>query len=237
MSSYSCVAKAGYGAKLQWFNASGRVVPEYSPDNTNSSSVYVTYSMYNKSTELKGNNSIYTGDPIYSVYPVHNATLHINGTHNQSIIFTCAITGVKKEFLQQYNVSDNKLSYQVTVYISGSSSATVNVFSGGSIVGITISIILILAVIAFIILFCYGKCRRSKRRKLSIDAPFKQLNAELVVDLKYIDNNSKLQFPREKISLLEKLGELSSLKILLIFIFDLKEKVILVQYGRLELKE
>ena len=186
------------------------MIPEYSPDDTNSS-VYVTYSMYNKSTVLTGNNSIYTGDPIYSVYPVHNATLHINGTHNQSRIFTCVITGVNKEFLQQYNVSDNELSYLVTVYISGSSSsATVNVFSGGSIVGIIISVVLILAVIAFIILLCYGKRRRSKRRKLSIEAPFKQLNAELVVDLKYIDNNSKLQFPREKVSLLEKLGELLS---------------------------
>ena len=200
------------------------MVSEYSPDDTSPPSVYVTYSMDNVPTNLTENDSIYTGDPIDSVYPVHNATLHIHGTpyHNQNRSFFCVITGVNNKFLQQYNVSNDDLLYQMTVYINASSSsATVSsdVFSGGSVVGIIISVILILAVIAFIILLCYGKRRRSKRRKLSIDTPFKQLNAELVVDLKYSDNNSKLQFPREKISLLEKLGELSSLKILLIFIF------------------
>ena len=191
------------------------MVAEYSSDDTSLPSVYMTYSMDNVSTVLTGKDSIYTGDPIDSVYPVHNATLHINGIpyHDQNRSFFCVITGVNLEFLQQYNVSNDDLLYVMTVYINErSSSATVSsdVFGGGYVVGIIISVILILAVIAFIILICYEKRRRSKRRKLSIDAPFKQLNAELVVDLKYIDNNSKLQFPREKVSLLEKLGELLS---------------------------
>ena len=191
------------------------MVPEYSSDDTSPPSVYVTYSIDNVPTVLTGKHSIYTGDPIDSVYPVHNATLHINGIPypDQNRNFFCVITGVNVEFLQQYDVSNDDLLYLMTVYMNAtSSSATVSsdVFSGGSVIGIIISVILILAVIALIILLCYGKHRRSKRRKLSIDAPFKQLNAELVVDLKYIDNNSKLQFPREKVSLLEKLGELLS---------------------------
>ena len=119
MSNYSCVAKAGYGAKLQWFNASGHVVPEYSPDDTSSPSVYVTYSMDNVPTVLTGKDSIYTGDPIDSVYPVHNATLHINSRpyHDQNRNFTCVITGVNIEFLQQYNVPDESLTYSMTVHI------------------------------------------------------------------------------------------------------------------------
>ena len=119
MSSYSCVAKAGYGAKLQWFNASGHVVAEYSPDDTSPPSVYVIYSMDNVPTVLTGKDSIYTGDPIDSVYPVHNATLHINGRpyHNQNRNFTCVITGVNMEFLQQYNVPDESLTYSMTVHI------------------------------------------------------------------------------------------------------------------------
>ena len=162
---------------------------------------------------LTGKESRYTGDPINSTYPVHNATLHINGTpyHDQNRSFTCVITGVNTEFLQQYNVPDDNLSYIMTVYINANSStltasASSDVFSGGFVVGIIISVILILAIIVFVILVCYGKCRRSKTRKLSVEAPFKQLNVELAADLKSIDNNSKMQFPQEKIALLEQLG-------------------------------
>ena len=119
MSSYSCVAKAGWGAKLQWFNANGRAIPEYNSDDTSLPSVYVTYSVNNVSTVLTGKESRYTGDPINSVYPVHNATLHINGTpyHDQNRSFTCVITGVNTEFLQQYNVPDDNLRYSMTVHI------------------------------------------------------------------------------------------------------------------------
>ena len=104
--------------------------------------------MDNVLTVLTGKDSIYTGDPIDSVYPVHNATLHINGTpyHDQSRSFFCVITGVNEQFLQQYNVSDDDLLYIMTVYINASSSPATNVFSGGSIVGIIVSVILILAV-------------------------------------------------------------------------------------------
>ena len=120
MSGYSCVAKAGWGAKLQWFNARGHAIPEYSPDDTSLPSVYVTYSMHNVSTVLKGEHFSYAGDPINSVYPVHNATLHINGrprNNQRSRSFTCLIIGVNTEFLQQYNVPDNSLKYSLTVHI------------------------------------------------------------------------------------------------------------------------
>ena len=98
------------------------MVSEYSPDDTSPPSVYVTYSMDNVPKVLTGKDSIYTGDPIDSVYPVHNATLHINGRpyHGQNRSFTCVITEVNDEFLQQYNVSNDDLRHFMLIYINAS---------------------------------------------------------------------------------------------------------------------
>ena len=97
-SSYSYVAKAGWGARVRWFNASGHEIQEPSANDTSPPSVYVTYSTQNMSTAFKGNNFSYTGDPINSVYPVHNATLHYNGTsyHHQNKSFVCVINACHK---------------------------------------------------------------------------------------------------------------------------------------------
>ena len=214
-SNYSCVAKAGWDAKIKWINANGDVIPEHDPNDINLPSIYVTYSMNNMSAVLTGKNTSYTGDPINSVYPVHTATLHFNGIpyHGQNKSFTCFITDLNVRFLQQYNVPDDNLTYSMTVYIRDSSSSALTASSSGDltsgpIVGIGISSILILAFVFFVIYFCYGKHRQTKRRKLSIQAPFQKLTADLAVDLKIDNNNSKVKFPRENVTLLEKLGEL-----------------------------
>ena len=110
-SSHSCVAKAGWDARLQWRNINGDIISE---SNTNlSKSAYVTYSITNTSIMLTVNNSNYAvDDPIYRVYPVHNATLHYPAKNNT---FFCVITGVNKDFLKQYNVSNLKYSLAVRV--------------------------------------------------------------------------------------------------------------------------
>ena len=112
---YSCVAKAGLGAKVQWFNASGHIIPEHSPNDTGLPPIYATYSITNVSIILGVNTSSYTGDPINSTYPVHNATLHFNGDHDGNTSFTCAITGVNMEFMKQYDVFDDNLTHSTTV--------------------------------------------------------------------------------------------------------------------------
>ena len=214
-SSYSCVAKAGWGARVQWFNASSHEIQELIANDTSPPSVYVTYSTQNISTVFKANNFSYTGDPVDSVYPVHNATLHYNGAsyHHQNKSFVCVITGVDKGFLKQYNLTDNNLDYFMTVYTiasADSSKLTVEL-----VIGIIIGIVLILATILFIILLYYGQCRRSRKRKLSIQAPFSKLTFESTVDLKSVNNSSEAQFPREKVALLEVLGKFYLLLLLL----------------------
>ena len=120
LSYHSCVAKAGWGAKILWFDSNGGVIPEYSPNDTNLPSVYVTYSLKNVSTLLRVKDPGYTVDSIDSVYPVHNATLHINGRpyHDQNRSFTCIITGVNMEFLQQYKMTDDDLRHSMLVHIN-----------------------------------------------------------------------------------------------------------------------
>ena len=214
-SSYSCVVKAGWGAKVQWFNASGYGIPEHSTNNTSLPSVYVTYSTSNVSTVFKADNFSYTGDSVNTVYPIHNATLHYNSTshHHQNSSFICVITGVNVGFLEQYNVTDN-LTYFMTVYTNITSAPPESVASADSsnstsefVVGIIIGVILILAVILFVILLCYGQRQRSRKKKLSIQAPFRKLTADSAVDIKSVENSSKAQFPREKVALLEVLGK------------------------------
>ena len=114
---YSCVVQGGLSAKVQWFNGRGDVIPEHSENDTDLPSIYVTYSMYNVSTVFTANNFSYTGGPIYSVYPIHNVTLHYNSTlHNgKKSNFTCAVTGMNGEFLQQYNITNDDLKYFMTV--------------------------------------------------------------------------------------------------------------------------
>lgn len=85
---------------------------------------------------------------------------------------------------------------------------------GEVVAGIIIGVVLIMAAILFVILLCYGEHRRSRRRKLSIQAPFSKLTVESAVDLKSVDNSSKAQFPREKVALLEVLGKFNLLLLL-----------------------
>lgn len=122
-SSYSCIAKANWDARIQWFNTSLHPIPEHSANDTNPPTVYVTYSIQNESTVFKANNSSYTGDPINSTYPVHYATLHYNGTsyQHQNQSFICVITGVNEGFLKQYNVTADNLTYSMTVYTNTTS--------------------------------------------------------------------------------------------------------------------
>ena len=117
---HSCVAKAGWGAKLLWFDSSGAIIPEHNPTDTYLPSLYVTYSLKNVSTLLRVKDPGYTVDPVNSVYPVHNATLHINGRpyHDQNGSFTCVITGVNTEFLQQYKMTDDDLKHSMLVHIN-----------------------------------------------------------------------------------------------------------------------
>ena len=120
LSYHSCVAKAGWGARILWYNSSGGIIPEYSPNDTNLPSVYVTYSLKNVSMLLRVKDPGYTVDPIHSVYPVHNATLHINGRAylDQNRSFTCIITGVNVEFLQQYKMTNDDLKHSMLVRIN-----------------------------------------------------------------------------------------------------------------------
>jgi len=196
-SSHSCVAKAGWGARLQWRNINGDIISE---SNTNlSKSAYVTYSITNTSTMLTVNNPNYAvDDPIYRVYPVHNATIHYPAENNT---FFCVITGVNEDFLKQYNVSN--LKYSLTVQVNSSSSLSSSfVFSTGSIAGSVIGAVLILIIIVLIIMhFCYVKYQqRSKHNTFSAQSPFSQFTAELGIGSKCI--GEKVQFPREKVVLI-----------------------------------
>ena len=83
--------------------------------------------MKNVSTVLRANDSSYTGDPINSTYPVHNATLHFNGRpyQGEDKNFTCTIIGVNEEFLRQYpSVSYDNLTHLITVHITSISSSS-----------------------------------------------------------------------------------------------------------------
>ena len=210
---HSCVAKAGWGAKILWFDSSGTIIPEHDPTDTSLPSLYVTYSLKNVPTLLTVKDPGYNVDPINSTYPVHNATLHINGRpyHNQNRSFTCVITGVNTEFLQQYNVPDDNLRHFMLVYINMPPESSSSTQSSGLATGFLISVItgavLILVIIILITFFCYGKYRRhSKSKKLSIETPFGHFTAESAIDSKLI--NEKVQFPRERITLLHVIGEL-----------------------------
>ena len=216
ISNYSCVAKAGWGAKVKWINSSGDVIPEHDPNDINLPSIYVTYSMNNVSTVLTAKNTSYTGDPINSVYPVHTATLHFNGTpyHDQNRSFTCFITGVNVQFLHKYNVSGNNLAYSMTVYVpkavtttSSSSSSSSSGLTAVSIILTIIGAILLLIIIISMSIFCYKKYgQQSQSIPLSIQTPFSQFTAESAIDSTII--GEKVQFPREKITLLQVLGKL-----------------------------
>ena len=206
LSYHSCVAKAGWGAKIQWYNSSNVVIPEYSPNDTNVSSVYVTYSLKNVSTLLRVKDPGYTVDPIDSVYPVHNATLHINGRpyHGQNKSFTCIITGVNPEFLQQYNMTNDDLKHSMVVYINASSSSSG--LATEFLISLITGAVLILVVIILIALFCCGKYQRhSKSKLLSVETPFGQFTAESAIDSKL--TNEKVQFPRDRITLLHAIGK------------------------------
>ena len=202
--SHSCIAKAGWGARLQWFNSNGHVIPEYSPNDTDLPSLYVTYSITNISTVLSVNNPNYTVSPISSVYPVHNATLHYQG---RDTTFTCVITRVNPEFLQQYNVPNDKLTYSITLQTRPPHSLSSSL-SVGPIIGIVIGTVLILIISILIVFFCYAKYRRkSKHQTMSVQSPFRQITTESAIGSKFI--SEKAQFPREKITLLHVLSKVS----------------------------
>ena len=208
---HSCVAKAGWGAKLLWFDSSGAIIPEYSPTDTYLPSLYVTYSLKNVSTLLRVKDPGYTVDPVNSVYPVHNATLHINGRpyHDQNGSFTCVITGVNMEFLRQYKVTDDKLRHSMLVYINTppESSPQSSDLATGFLISLITGAILILVIIILITFFCYAQYRQqSKSKTLSIETPFGHFTAESAIDSKII--NEKIQFPRERITLLHVIGKI-----------------------------
>ena len=215
---YSCVAKAGWGARIRWYNGSGNAITEYSPHDTDLPSVYVTYSINNVSTILNVQEPGYIIDLINSVYPVHTATLHFSGTQyqGQNRSFTCEITGVKAEFLQQYNVQDDDLLHFMTVNINASSASMSHLtsassssnLSSGLIIGIVIGAILFLTVIIMIIFICYGMYwQRPKTKTLSIQTPFSHLTSESPIGIDINTVGGKVQFPREKITLLHVLGK------------------------------
>ena len=208
LSYHSCVAKAGCGARILWYNSSGGIIPEYSPNDTNLPSVYVTYSLKNVSMLLRVKDPGYTVDPIHSVYPVHNATLHINGRpyHGQNRSFICVITEVNDEFLQQYNVSNDDLRHFMLIYINASLELSSSGLATGLLIPLITGAVLVLVVIILITLFCCGKYQRhSKSKLLSVETPFGQFTAESAIDSKL--TNEKVQFPRDRITLLHAIGK------------------------------
>lgn len=220
-STYSCVAKAGWGAKVHWINTSSdSVIPEYSANDTNLPSVYVTYSMYNVSVVLKAKNPGYNVSAIDSVYPVHNVTLHLNGTlyHGSNITFTCKVTGMNEKFLQKYNVSDDDFTHFMTVHINATKTllssnlmSSISDLTLGPIIGVISGAILILAICTLVVIFCYKKrLRQQKQTKVLINPPFGLFTAESAIDSKLFISE-KMQFPREKITLLHVLGKLTLL--------------------------
>lgn len=204
---YSCVAIAGWDARVQWINGSGDDIPVHNPNDTNLPSIYVTYSIFTLSKEVKTEN--YTGHPFYSIHPVHNVTLHLNGIpYHGDERFTCRITGVNMGVLRKYKVPNN-FTYYMTVNVTelplSSNLKSSTSLSAGPIAGIAIGATLVMVTIALlVILVRYGKFQRSRNRKLSISAPFGQFTVESV-DLKSVTNN-KMQFPKENITLLEVIG-------------------------------
>ena len=221
IASYSCVVQGGLSSKVQWSNSRGDVIPERSENDTNPPSIYVTYSMYNVSTVFSANNFSYTGEPINSEYPIHNVTLHYNRTlHNgRENDFTCAITGMNREFLKQYNITNDNLTFFMTVYTNDTplfrepiSTHTKKTMDEIAIMIIITGVILIVAFILLITLLYYGRRRQLRKKKVSIQAPFEILTAESALNL---SNSSKALFPRDKVALLEVIGKLSQHQLLL----------------------
>ena len=219
---YSCVAQGGLSAKVQWRNGKGDVIPKHSENDTNLPPIYVTYSMYNVSTNFSANNFSYTGEPINSVYPVHNVTLHYNNVLNNDnkSDFTCAITGMNTEFLKQYNITDNDLKYFITIVHSLSPENTTNEIA---IMIIIIGVFLFLVFILLITLLYYGRRQQLRKKKVSIQAPFEILTAESALDL---SSSNKALFPRDKVALLEVIGKFCLHQLPLLMVF-LKEREIL----------
>ena len=152
---YSCVVMAGWYARVRWYNTTVSVddysIPEHSLNDTDLPPMFVTYSKYNSSATLNTTDTSYTGGPLDTVKPVHNATLYVrkaNVTGNLTLI--CKITGVNKRFLSQYNISEASLVYTMqqsipTVPVS-SSPASSNVVLL-LIIGLAVSLLIAIALV------------------------------------------------------------------------------------------
>ena len=205
---YSCVVMAGWQARVRWYAMSKHndSIPEHSPDDTDLPQMFVTYSMYNSSTILNTTDTIYTGDPLHTVQPIHNATLHIKmSTLKRNTSFACRITGVNKNFLTQYNLSEDSLVYimEQTVPsepVSSSSSTTLFV-----VIGLVVS--LLIAIVATITSILYYRRHRRLKNASLMPSTFGQLAVSMPMDMKVINENKEVKFPRDKITLLRVLGK------------------------------
>ena len=212
---YSCVVMAGWHARVRWYNTTVSVddysIPEHSLNDTDLPPMFVTYSKYNSSATLNTTDTSYTGGPLDTVKPVHNATLYVrkaNVTGNLTLI--CKITGVNKRFLSQYNISEASLVYTMqqsipTVPVSSSpASSNVVLFV---VIGLVVCLLIAVAVILGVIVY-YRRYYRLMGKTSLLPATFEQFAVSIPMDLKFIKENKEVKFPRNKVTLLHVLGKM-----------------------------
>ena len=126
---------------------------------------------------------------------------------------------MNREFLKQYNITNDNLTFFMTVYTNGTplfrepiSTCTKKTMDEIAIMIIITGVILIVAFILLVTLLYYGRRRQLRKKKVSIQAPFEILTAESALNL---SNSSKALFPRDKVALLEVIGKLSQHQLLL----------------------
>ena len=211
---YSCVAMAGWQARVRWYaNATvsehNNSIPEHSPDDTDLPSMFVTYSIHNLSTVLNTTNTTnttYTGDPLHTVQPIHNATLHINtSSHTGNNNLVCKITGVNRHFLTQYNVSEDSLVYTMELLVASAPASTSSNPTLFVVIGLVVS--LLITIVAVLALMLYYRRHRHLKNALLMPTTFGQLAVSIPMDMKFINENKEVEFPRNKVTLLHVLGK------------------------------
>ncbi|XP_065920975.1 platelet-derived growth factor receptor alpha-like isoform X2 [Dysidea avara] len=211
---YSCVAMAGWQARVLWYANTtvlehNNNIPEHSPDDTDLPSMFVTYSIHNSSIVLNTTDTTYTGDPLHTVQPIHNATLHIKtSSHRGNNSLVCKITGVNRHFLTHYNVSEGSLVYTMELSVLSASVSSSSTSSNPTlfvVVGLVVSLLVVIAVIVAVILY-YRRHRHLKTASL-MPTTFGQLTVSIPMDMKFINENKDVEFPRDTVTLLHVLGE------------------------------
>ena len=213
---YSCVVMAGWNTRVRWYasitvSEDDDSIPEHSLNDADLPSMFVTYSKQNSSATLNTTDTSYTGGPLDTVMPVHNATLHVHISEiNRNMTLICKITGVNRNFLSQYNISEASLVYTMqqpipTVPVSSSPASSNMVLF--VVIGLVVCLLIAIAVVLGVIVY-YKRCCYLKTESSLMPATFGQFTVSMPISLKLVNENKEVEFPRNKVTLLHVLGKM-----------------------------